>query len=141
MSSARMKSRTPSAKAIATGYVEGRRLTFDKVSRDGSAKCDCCASEDGRNRVHGVVYEIPVAEKDALDRAEGLGTGYAEESLKVITQAGVLDAMAYIATYKDPALKPYHWYKDLVLAGAVEHGLPAEYVESIRAIQSVGEVP
>jgi hypothetical protein len=36
----------------------------------------------------------------------------------------------------DPARRPYHWYKRLVLAGAIEHDLPAEAVTAIRAVPS-----
>lgn len=43
----------------------------------------------------------------------------------------------YYATSKDASLKPYHWYKALVVAGAVEHGLPFPYVEWLRTIESV----
>ena len=36
------------------------------------------------------------------------------------------------------ATKPYGWYKDFVLAGATEHGLPpeyiADYIQSVEAI-------
>ena len=34
----RLVARTPSAVRIATAFVEGRRLVFDKVSTDGSGK-------------------------------------------------------------------------------------------------------
>ena len=30
----------------------------------------------------------------------------------------------------DDRLKPYSWYKDFVLKGAQEHGLPLEYIHS-----------
>jgi gamma-glutamylcyclotransferase len=36
----RLSARTPSAMRIGTGFVEGRKLTFDKVSTDGSGKCE-----------------------------------------------------------------------------------------------------
>ena len=41
--------------------------------------------------------------------------------------------------YIDDSLKPYSWYKDFVLAGGREHGLPpeyiAEYIQSVEAIE------
>jgi hypothetical protein len=41
------------------------------------------------------------------------------------------------AVYQIP---PYSWYKDFVLAGAAEHQLPPEYVESrIRAVHAIGD--
>jgi len=133
----RAANRAPSAKPLGIGHVQGRRLTFDKVSRDGSGKCDAEATGKNTDRVYGVLFEIASAEKNALDRAEGLGKGYKEERVEVVTDSGTVKAITYIATEKEPILKPYHWYKALVLAGAVEHGLPSQYVEWLRAFQSL----
>ena len=33
----------------------------------------------------------------------------------------------------------YVWYKQHVLLGAIEAGLPAEYIESIRALNAIGD--
>jgi hypothetical protein len=33
-------------------------------------------------------------------------------------------------------MKPYHWYKEFVVRGAEEHGLPAGYIVGIRAVES-----
>lgn len=81
-------------------------------------------------------FEIRTAEKDGLDRAEGLGFGYSEQNLEIVTGSGRCEAIAYIADRKDPSLIPYHWYKELVLSGAQENGLPAFYVEEIARVES-----
>lgn len=129
--------RAPSAVAICIGYVEGRRFTFDKVSSDGSSKCDAEETGIRSDRVYGVVFEISLKEKPALDKAEGLGKGYREETIQVrISLGNDCDAKTYIATKKEPVLRPYHWYKALTIAGAVEHGLPRDYVEWLRAFES-----
>jgi gamma-glutamylcyclotransferase (GGCT)/AIG2-like uncharacterized protein YtfP len=90
--------------------------------------------------VIGAVYEIPTNEKPALDRAEGLGAGYHEEIVPVLSAKGEKVAVrTYIAdeTFIDDSLQPYSWYNDFVLAGAEEHKLPSEYVESrIRAVHA-----
>lgn len=41
--------------------------------------------------------------------------------------------MTYMAgdRYIDPACLPFDWYRDLVVAGAREHGLPPTYVEEL----------
>ena len=128
--------RAPSAKAVGIGHVQGRRLTFDKVSQDGSGKCDAEATGQDTDRVYGVIFEILSTEKAALDKAEGFGKGYAEECVEVVTGSGRVPAMTYIATNKELGLRPYHWYKAIVVAGAVEHGLPKDYVEWLRAFDS-----
>jgi cation transport regulator ChaC len=128
--------RTPSAVAFRTGFVKGRRLTFDKVSCDGSGKCDIEATDNLDNRVYGVLYKINKSEKPALDRIEGLGKGYKEEMVDVVTSSGAHQAVTYVATSKEPALRPYHWYKAIVIAGAIEHSLPESYIEWIRTVDS-----
>ena len=130
-----LRTRTPSATEIGIAYVGSRRLTFDKVSCDGSGKCDMESTPRETDCVYGVLYEIARGEKAELDKAEGRGKGYEEKSVKVTTPAGHVDATAYIATKKEPALRPYHWYKALVVAGAAEHGLPAAYVEWLRTVE------
>ncbi len=128
--------RAPSAVVVGTGYIAGRRLTFDKLSRDGSGKCDAEETGNETDRVYGVIFEINCADKPALNRAEGLGKGYEEETVEVTTTQTTILTQTYIATRKERALRPYHWYKALVVAGAVEHGLPNTYVEWLRVFES-----
>lgn len=125
--------RTPSAIPEGIGYVAGRRLTFDKVSKDGSGKCDM---EPGNfaDRTYGVLFRIAQREAAALDDAEGFGKGYTKETVQVVTAGGTIPATVYVATKKEPACIPYSWYKAFVVAGAVEHGLPNAYIECLRAI-------
>ncbi|HEV8308569.1 MAG TPA: gamma-glutamylcyclotransferase family protein [Methylomirabilota bacterium] len=136
MLSRRLLSRTPSAIAVGVGYTTGRRLTFDKVSSDGSGKCDIEPTANPTDRVYGALFEIVSAEKPALDDAEGLGKGYREARVTVFTSGANREALAYVATAKEPALRPYHWYKALVVAGATEHALPRPYVEWLRTVES-----
>ena len=37
----------------------------------------------------------------------------------------------------DPGLKPFTWYRDLVVRGAVQHGLPAQYREGIEQVPAI----
>ena len=129
--------RAPSATVVTTGYISGRRLTFDKLSQDGSGKCDAEATENVEDRVYGVIFEIKQSDKSAMDKAEGLGNGYKEDILDVVTTETVIQATTYIATKKERALRPYRWYKALTVAGAVEHGLPTSYVEWVRTFESI----
>jgi len=132
----RATDRTPSARAIGTGYVKARRLTFDKQGVDGSGKCDIEATGNSQDRVYGVLYEIDRDEKTALDQVESLGKGYDDLVVRVNTRDGELDALTYTALLKTPGLKPYHWYRALVIAGAKEHGLPDGYVDWLRTFEA-----
>jgi len=131
--------RAPSARPVTVGYVAGRRLTFDKVGKDGSGKCDAERSPDDSDRLFGVVFQIEVLEKSRLDRVEGVGNGYARETVDVLTRSGSLTALTYIATRKSSTVRPFDWYRGLVLAGALEHGLPLAHIEMIRSIEVVAD--
>lgn len=138
MSTPRIRRRIQSATVLSGACLAGHRLHFRKKSIDGSAKCDIEYTLVGKDRVHGVVYEIPVNEKNVLDRYEGLGNGYEDRQVSIVLPGGeTLIASTYFATHIDISLKPFHWYKEHVLRGAYEHALPGDYVESIEAVHSI----
>jgi gamma-glutamylcyclotransferase len=139
MLTARLQARTPSAWPLGRALLRGHRLHWHKVGRDGSGKCDIVATGDEADGVHGVVYAIALADKPLLDAAEGLGQGYDERRLTLEHADGELQAWAYVATHIDPALRPYDWYRALVQAGALEHGLPAGYVAGIAAVPTMAD--
>jgi cation transport regulator ChaC len=126
----------PSAVAVDIGFVQGRRFTFGKVSRDGSGKCDIEITNNSSNRAYGVLYRINAKDRENLNQAEGLGIGYGETNIQVVTAKGTYTAMTYVGSYKEPVLRPYQWYKAFVLAGAIEHGLPTEYIEWLRTFEA-----
>ena len=126
----------PSAIAVDIGFVQGRRFTFGKVSRDGSGKCDMEITNNSSNRAYGVLYRISAKDRENLNQAEGLGIGYNETSVQVVTAKGTYTAMTYIGSYQEAALRPYQWYKAFVIAGAIEHELPTEYIEWLRTFEA-----
>ena len=138
MSVRRMQRRIPSASALTTATLDRHRLAFHKVGRDGSAKCDVLATPGSDELVQGVLYRMAPQHKTDLDAHEGLGRGYAEKRVAVTRTDGTqCDAFLYHATHIDAALKPFRWYREHVLRGAREHGLPAAYVARILAIEVV----
>ena len=128
--------RAPSAVAIDIGFVEGRRFSFGKVSRDKSGKSHLEATGNPQDRAYGVLYKVNVKDKPNLDIAEGLGIGYSETNIQVVTATGVYTAQTYVASFKEDPLLPYQWYKASVVAGAIEHDLPFEYIEWLRTFES-----
>ena len=124
--------RAPSARVLATGYVAGHRLVFDKAGQDGSGKCDIEVSVES-DRVYGVLYLLTPPDLRRLDRVEGLGSGYRRDTLEIVSECRSRLAYTYVALQKTPGLRPFDWYKQLVVAGADEHGLPEAYVERLRA--------
>ena len=129
----RIQNRVSSANPITVGYISEHELHWHKVSKkDGSGKCDCFFTGNPDDKVYGVVFEIDTSQKAELDRFEGLGYGYDEKPVTVITDTGEVNAITYFATNTDASLQPYHCYKKLVLAGAYEHRLPADYIRKLE---------
>jgi len=133
----RAADRAPSAERKGSGSVAGYRLVFDKVGRDGSGKADCERTDAPLDAVHGALFQIAGRDRQALDRAEGLGNGYDAVQISVLTDSGEVLALTYLATRKNSALRPYTWYLRHVLAGARQSGLPARYIEAIERVQAV----
>ena len=93
----RLRDRVPSALVKTTGYISGYRLVFNKKSIDGRAKGNIEFTGRGDDRVHGVVFEFDEGKRSLLDRAEGLGSGYAAMTVRVSTPIGSVEAMTYYA--------------------------------------------
>ncbi|TDT40396.1 AIG2 family protein [Halospina denitrificans] len=142
MSQRRLQARVPSARFVAVAELPEHRMVFHKRSRaDGSAKCDAEYTGQSGDRVIGIVWDIAASEKGDLDRVEGLGYGYAEKMVEVITGQGErLNTQIYVATDIDPTLTPYRWYWEHVRIGARENRFPAEYTAWIESV-SVAEDP
>jgi cation transport regulator ChaC len=136
----RLLKRVPGATLIGLASGRGRVLRFHKKSSDGSAKCDLAATQREDDQVWGVLFEIPEDQIAVLDDAEGLGKGYARATIQVRREDGqAVDSAVYLATpgAVEPTLKPYDWYRSLVVAGARQNNLPGPYVEAIEATPSV----
>jgi len=84
-----------------------------------------------------VLFEIDKAEKPKLDRAEGLGSGYAERQIEVENESGTVKVWLYYATKVEASLRPYTWYKGLVVSGAKEHSLPLDYIAKREAVSAI----
>lgn len=128
----RLTDRCPSARALGMAELRGYELRWHKRSDDGSGKCDVVKSSDEGSVVNGVLFSVARTEKGDLDRAEGRGRGYDEMEVDVSFNGAACKAQLYYATNHDPKLKPYTWYKALVVAGAKEHGLPPDYVRDLE---------
>lgn len=136
MSSRRLFARIPSASAFSVGVLPGYLMSFNKFSRDGSAKCSI--QQHAESSTLGVIFKIPYDQRYTLDRIEGQGYGYTATEVEVLTQSGkVIPAFTYVGTDLRDDLKPYEWYKHHVLTGAREHGLSDTYIKSIARVTAI----
>ncbi|HTT85187.1 MAG TPA: gamma-glutamylcyclotransferase family protein [Rhizomicrobium sp.] len=138
MLSARLNARCPSARAIGVAVARDHRLCCWKRSRDSSGKATLVHAP--AHDSYGVLFEVDEGDIVHLDIAEG--TDYERlEDFMVLTHPELRfsRAITYIALpYAiDNKLCPYNWYKELILAGASEHNLPASYIMELCLIKAL----
>ena len=128
MLAARLRARCPSARVIGRAEATGFHLTFDKIGQDGSGKATLVP---GDGVVPGVLFDLAAEDVHLLDRIEGLGRGYD----RVMLDLGGQGVRAYLAPapFRDAGMRAFDWYLALVLAGARQADLPAEWVARFAA--------
>lgn len=129
----RLQARVSSAVLLGTSFLPGWELCFHKRSADESAKCNII--ESGRG-VYVAVYELDGRAKSALDRIEGVGKGYTNKVIDV-PRFGACFAYHASTSHIEDSLRPYHWYKEIVLLGSQTLGFPDDYCDAIAATEAV----
>jgi len=129
----RLRKRLSTFRFHHSARLPGHQLRFHKAGIDGSAKADAYQTGNPHDAIWGVLCSIDPQQKKILDDFEGLGEGYGQKVVDLLDEAGnILTAITYYALPIDPDLKPYTWYRNLVLVGAIQHKLPHAHIESIR---------
>lgn len=135
MFSNRMLQRVPSAKIIGIARLDDHCLAFRKRGVDGTGKADIEPAEG--ESVWGILYSMNKDERAKLDRYEG---GYDRVSVTVATASGPVKAFTYQAKEQSFLLAlPSEWYRDIILAGALEHGLPGPYAALLAKVPAQGD--
>lgn len=126
----RLESRIGVINTIGAVKLNSYKLDFNKLSRDGSTKCNITSSTPNEH-VYGVAYKLTAEQKKILDKFEA---GY---SIRWLSTFEVGDCFTYIANppFDDSAL-PYDWYKILVILGASYHNFPASYLNVLGCFAS-----
>lgn len=139
MLSRRLQARVASARPVGIGRLHGHRLRWHMLGSDGSAKCDALHTGHQPDCLWGVLYTIDPREKHHLDRAEGLGMAYAQATVRIVAADTEVEAFTYRALRIRDGQRPFHWYREFVLRGAHEHGLPAEYLRELASVRSLAD--
>lgn len=134
----RLRERIPSSRSLGRARLDNHQLAWTKRSfRDGSGKCHIIEAEEPGQVVWGVLFEMNKKEQTELDRIEG--RGYTKKSVTVAYDSSTIAAYTYHATAIKNGLRPFHWYKSLVLAGAREHDLPPEYIREMERVNAIND--
>jgi hypothetical protein len=123
-------SRANPKKALLRGYG----LVFSKPAApnqegEGLANIELAPNEDAM--VEGVLYHLPAKVIEFLDLHE---VGYRRTKVQLEQDGMPVEGYAYIAESPLAGLKPTRAYRDLLLLGAMEHGLSDDYKKQLREI-------
>ena len=136
----RLTQRVPSATKFTNVFLPGYKLVCNKVSKDGSAKANIVKSGITTDIVWRVKKKKKKKEKPLLDKAEGLGKGYNEDSLTFYAENNSQHvAQVYIADSNsiNNSLVAYDWYKEFIITGAIQNQLPADYISQLQSIPCI----
>lgn len=138
LSTKRLLQRLPAAGLGDVAILRHHRLCFRNNAQGESGKCDIEYTGNHNDDVYGIIYRLSESEKQLLDGYETAGFGYLDKPVQVITPDGEsIEAVTYYAGTSESMHPPYHWYKQHVLRGAIEHVFPAEYIAAIEAVHSI----
>jgi cation transport regulator ChaC len=117
------------------GQLRDFELRFDLPVGPGERGVANVAPSSG-DHVWGALYHLTHADAERLDRTEGVDKGFYQRlAVDVhLPEGALLAAFTYRSEISRPERKPSRRYLGLLLAGAREHGLPAEYVARLRAL-------
>lgn len=135
----RLRARVSTLRVITVATLNAHRLMFHKIGTDDSGKCDAFYTGDPKDQIHGVVYGLDPSGKDKLDQIEGVGSGYEIKQVQVTQEGTCLSVFTYVVqdAYIDPEMKPYHWYKHFVVAGARQNDFPEAYIAALEKIDAI----
>jgi len=121
---------------LSTGIarLDDWRLVFDLAIGRGERGVANVRPSRG-DHVWGIVYELTRGGARRLDLTEGMPFGaYRREWVEVVLPSGQLQACYTLHAHEGRVgRKPSPRYMGLLLAGARHHGLPADWIETLRA--------
>lgn len=122
--------------------VPGWRLVLDKPGILAATQTFANIVPDPAAEVLGVCFEITTAELEHIELTEGVPiANYHRVAVPVepFGAAGPGEAFSLASEQRGAEPRPTARYMDLLVDGAVEHGLPAAYVAWLRAVPTVPE--
>jgi sulfite reductase (NADPH) flavoprotein alpha-component len=91
-------------------------------------------SDERTDAVGGVLHLCDDAHLAALDAAEANGHGYERIGIRVLTQQGEREAVTYVGhpSFIDEGCLPSRRYLNILVRGASQAGIDADYVDALR---------
>lgn len=135
-----MRERCPGFRADFRAPAEGWRLCFPRSSSVRHGGVASIERRQGEN-VWGVVYRLTRNDWKSLNKCEGFDPGrecplnsYCWGDLEVRDESGRRHTVGTYFANPQGDYRPSRGYLKLILCGAREHRLPAEYLRALRRI-------
>ena len=129
----------PSAKFQAIAKLSEHKLDFNYFSQrwQGAAATVIPHTED---HVWGVLWELDQEHEASLDRQEGVPSVYNRKQVEVECGDGArVTALTYfLIKPEEQDKRPSGVYKDVIVRGAEEHGIPPYYIDRLRSVEDNG---
>lgn len=128
-----MRAYCPHSPLVATGWLEGWRLTFGGEGEVGWEGAVTTVVESPGDRVFVALYDVHPGDLPDLDRVEGATAGtYRKLTVRVATMEGESTAWVYVLNDYEGGL-PTAWYLTEIANAAEAAGAPADYVDALRS--------
>lgn len=140
MNWAQMQRRCPSSRFVCVGRLPGYQFGITRHSRLRNCGTANVFPAPGKE-VWGIVYEIPDEELLILD---GFEDGYRRQLLPIECAGDgmpPLQALVYVAAIEENVPLPNPEYRRLIVEGALQWKLPADYLCVLESIEAAEEQP
>ncbi len=118
--------------------ADGWRLVLDKPPLVPIGESFANIVPDAGDAVIGVLYEVGLADLEHIDLTEGvLVDNYQRIAIPVtplVSLTAPVTAFTLVSDKHALELQPSHRYMACLIAGAEEHGLPADWVAFLRTV-------
>jgi gamma-glutamylcyclotransferase (GGCT)/AIG2-like uncharacterized protein YtfP len=137
---AQMKKLCPGHEYLGLARLAGHRLAFTLRDREWQGGVADAVPSPG-DEIWGALYRLPEADLAPLDAYEGFdpaGPGEADDYVRravTVTREGgqhTVEAWCYFVRAPRGHVPPSEVYRAALIEGAIERGLPAEYVIAMR---------
>lgn len=135
----RLQLRNPSARVHCVARLQDYKLAFGNhkgLSSDRWHGGVATIEHSLGDEVWGVVWKINIADLESLDRQENVRLGaYSPMEVLVVTRGQELNCRTYImnsCVYAPPSPQ----YLKVIVMGAEQNGLPKDYQEKLKAIET-----
>ncbi|CAI4229681.1 unnamed protein product [Auanema sp. JU1783] len=131
----RIRVQNKGAEYVCNGTLNGFKLAFVHESQRWKGGLATILGDE-KEQVCGCVWKVPLEYSPELDKQE---CGYHRLTVPVQCAESVIECRTYQFSDLDAELKkPSPHYKTVILAGAVEHGLPEPYIKKLYGIDDNG---